>query len=73
MPIFSDTSTQVVSFKCVTNLTKGKNYWVSIQAPSKSDLSWNYSNSALAGIVLGENDRWGTYQSPQPIGALTIQ
>jgi hypothetical protein len=73
MPIFSDTNTQVVSFKCVANLTKGKNYWISIQSPANSELSWNYSNSARAGVVLGENDRWGTYQSRQPTGALTIQ
>jgi hypothetical protein len=73
MPVFSDTSTQVVSFSCVAKLTKGKNYWVYIQAPAKSELSWNYSNSAHAGVVLGENDGWGAYQSQQPTGALTIQ
>jgi hypothetical protein len=73
MPIFSDTNTQVVSFKCSTKLTKGKNYWVLIQPPAKSDLAWNFSNSAQAGIMLGDNDSWGTYQSQQPTGALTIQ
>jgi hypothetical protein len=73
MPVFSDTNTQVVSFTCVANLTKGKNYWLSIQSPANSDLAWSYSNSARAGIVLGENDSWGAYQSQQPTGALTIQ
>jgi len=33
----------------------------------------NFSISAQAGIVLGDNDRWGTYQSQQSTGALTIQ
>jgi hypothetical protein len=73
MPIFSDTTTQVVSFNCVVKLTKGKNYWVLIESPANSDLAWNYSNSADGGTVLGENDRWDTYQSSQPTGALTIQ
>jgi hypothetical protein len=73
MPIFSDTNTQMVSFSCVAKLTKGKNYWVFIQSPANSELAWNYSISARAGIVLGENDSWGTYQSQQSTGALTIQ
>jgi hypothetical protein len=73
MPIFSDTTTQVVSFACAAQLTKGKKYWVLIQPPAKSDLAWNFSNSALAGIVLGDNDSWGAYQSQQSTGALTIQ
>ena len=73
MPIFSDTTTQLVSFKCTAKLTKGKNYWVLILPPPDADLAWNFSSSALAGIVLGDNDRWGAYQSQQPIGALRIQ
>jgi hypothetical protein len=73
MPIFSDTNTQVVSFKCAAKLTKGKKYWVLILAPPDADLAWNFSFSAQAGIVLGDNDRWGTYQSKQPTGALIIQ
>jgi hypothetical protein len=73
MPIFSDSNTQVVSFGCAAQLTKGKKYWVLIVAPPDADLAWNFSISAQAGIVLGDNDRWGTYQSKQPIGALTIQ
>jgi hypothetical protein len=73
MPIFSDSNTQVVSFGCAAQLTKGKKYWVLIVAPPDADLAWNFSISAQAGIVLGDNDRWGTYQSKQPTGALTIQ
>jgi hypothetical protein len=73
MPIFSDSNRQVVSFNCAAQLTKGKKYWVLIQPPVKSDLAWNFSNSAQAGIVLGHNDTWGTYQSRQSTGALTIQ
>ena len=73
MPIFSDSNTQVVSFSCAAQLTKGKKYWVLIVAPPDADLAWNFSISAQAGIVLGDNDRWGTYQSKQPTGALTIQ
>jgi hypothetical protein len=73
MPIFSDSNTQVVSFNCAAQLTKGNKYWVLIVAPPDADLAWNFSVSARAGIVLGDNDRWGTYQSQQPVGALTIQ
>jgi hypothetical protein len=73
MPIFSDINTQVVSFQCTAQLTKGKKYWVLILAPPDADLAWNFSVSALAGIVLGDNDRWGAYQNQQPTGALTIQ
>jgi len=73
MPIFSDSNTQVVSFNCAAQLTKGKKYWVLIVAPPDADLAWNFSISAQAGIVLGDNDRWGTYQSQQSTGALTIQ
>jgi hypothetical protein len=73
MPIFSDSNTQAVSFKCETKLTKGKHYWVLIVAPPDADVAWNFSLSARAGIVLGHNDSWGTYQSKQPTGALTIQ
>ena len=73
MPIFSDTTTQVVSFQCVAKLTKGKNYWILIQAPPASDLAWNFSLSANAGIVLGQNDTWGSYTTQQPTGALTVQ
>jgi hypothetical protein len=73
MPIFSDTTTQVVSFTCAAQLTKGKKYWVLILPPPDADLAWNFSISAMAGIVLGDNDRWGAYQSQQPTGALTIQ
>jgi hypothetical protein len=73
MPIFSDSNTQVVSFNCAAQLTKGQKYWVLIQPPAKSDLAWNFSNSAQGGIVLGHNDSWGTYQSRQSTGALTIQ
>jgi hypothetical protein len=73
MPNFSDTNTQVVSFNCAAKLTKGKNYWIFIQSPVNSELAWNYSNSARAGIVLGENDSWQSYQNQQSTGALTIQ
>ena len=73
MPIFSDTNSQVVSFNCVAKLTKGKNYWVSVLSPANSDLAWNYSSSARAAIVLGENDRWDALQTQQSTGALTIQ
>ena len=73
MPFFSDTNTQVVSFKCTAKLTKGNRYWVLIQPPAKSDLAWNFSNSAQGGIVLGDNDSWGAYQTQQSTGALTIQ
>jgi hypothetical protein len=73
MPIFSDSNTQVVSFNCAAQLTKGKKYWVLMVAPPDADLAWNFSLSAQAGIVLGHNDSWGTYQSKQPAGALTIQ
>ena len=73
MPIFSDSNTQVVSFNCAAQLTKGKKYWVLIVAPPDADLAWNFSISAQAGIVLGHNDSWGSYQTKQPTGALTIQ
>jgi hypothetical protein len=73
MPIFSDTNTQVVSFNCAAQLTKGKKYWVLIIGPPDADLAWSFSVSALGGIALGDNDRWGAYQSQQPTGALTIQ
>jgi hypothetical protein len=73
MPIFSDSNTQVVSFNCAAQLTKGKKYWVLILAPPDADLAWNFSLSAMGGIVLGDNDKWGAYQNPQSTGALTIQ
>jgi hypothetical protein len=73
MPIFSDTNTQVVSFNCAAQLTKGKKYWVLILPPPDAELAWNFSISAMGGIALGDNDRWGAYQSQQSTGALTIQ
>ena len=73
MPIFSDTNSQVVSFNCAAQLTKGKKYWVLIVAPPQGELAWNLSNSARAGLVLGLDDKWGAYQTGQSTGALTIQ
>ena len=55
MPFFSDTNTQVVSSPdCATQLTTGKKYWVLILPPPDSEFAWNFSISAMGGIVLGD-------------------
>jgi len=72
MPSFGTTGTTVVSFKCVAQLTKGKNYWILMQAPANSWLAWNTSDAAMGPGYFGENDKW-VNAGTQPMGALTIQ
>ena len=73
LPVFGQSSSQMVGFKCAVTLKKGKSYWVFVQAPANTWLAWNLSNSGTGGLVEGTDDVWGSYNSGQPVGALTIK
>jgi hypothetical protein len=61
----------VETFKCVTTLKKGKQYWVYVASLDNSWLAWDLS-SATGGFVEGVNDAWGTYSSGASVGGLAI-
>jgi hypothetical protein len=73
--VFGQSSTQTESIKCgkTVKLKKGKPYWVYIQSLDNSWLAWNFSTSALGGLIEGTDDVWGAPSSGQPVGALTIK
>ena len=73
MPIFSDSNTQTRVVQLCGAADQGQKVLGFDPSAADADLAWNFSLSARAGIVLGHNDSWGTYQSKQPTGALTIQ
>ena len=61
----------VEKFACKAKLTKGKNYWVYVEADDNSWLAWDLSG-ALGGFVEGTNGVWGTYGSGATVGGLAI-
>lgn len=73
MPVFGQSSSQMVGINCAVTLKKGKSYWVFVQSPANSWLAWNISNSATGGLIEGTDDAWGTYGSGNPVGAITIK
>jgi hypothetical protein len=72
MPKFGSTDTITVSLPCQAPLSRGKKYWVILQAQANSGLAWNLSNSATGAVYDGVLDSWVNLGT-RHLGALTVQ